>query len=107
VTGTGDVSDLAGKRAESAEHGGAEDVVRCDSKPANIARRPASGGVKLKDFDVARIGDASRRRAAAVTAATPHLPRGQLAGEKVDAGSKPSVTISHETTGGLRLRGAP
>ena len=62
-------------------------VVHRDIKPANVMIDPASDTVKVTDFGIARITDASRTRTGMVLGTPSFMSPEQLAGRRVDGRS--------------------
>ncbi|MDP2263200.1 MAG: serine/threonine-protein kinase [Hydrogenophaga sp.] len=85
-----------------------QQVVHRDIKPANIMYDPASGAVKVTDFGIARITDASRTKTGMVLGTPSFMSPEQLAGQHVDGRSdlySLGVMLFQLLTGSLPLRG--
>ncbi|WP_372657124.1 CHASE2 domain-containing serine/threonine-protein kinase [Hydrogenophaga sp.] len=83
-------------------------VVHRDIKPANIMYEPASDTVKVTDFGIARITDASRTKTGMVLGTPSFMSPEQLAGQHVDGRSdlySLGVMLFQLLTGVLPLRG--
>jgi serine/threonine-protein kinase len=73
--------------AEALAHAHAHGIVHRDIKPANVMVDLERGMVKLADFGIARIADASRTRTGMVLGTPSFMAPEQLAGGQVDARS--------------------
>lgn len=73
--------------AEALNYAHGLNVVHRDIKPANIMFDPASGTVKVTDFGIARVTDASRTRTGMVLGTPSFMSPEQIAGKKVDGRS--------------------
>lgn len=62
-------------------------VVHRDIKPANIMYEPGTRQIKITDFGIARITDASKTRTGVVLGTPSYMSPEQLAGRKVDGRS--------------------
>ena len=83
-------------------------VVHRDIKPANIMYDPTSETVKVTDFGIARITDASRTKTGMVLGTPSFMSPEQLAGQKIEGSSdlySLGVTLFQLLTGTLPLRG--
>jgi eukaryotic-like serine/threonine-protein kinase len=83
-------------------------VVHRDIKPANIMYDPANDSVKVTDFGIARITDASRTKTGMVLGTPSFMSPEHLAGQKVTGSSdlySLGVTLFQLLTGVLPLRG--
>lgn len=69
------------------DHAHGRQVVHRDIKPANILYDPQTGRVKLTDFGVARLTDASRTLTGMVLGTPAFMSPEQLAGEHIDGRS--------------------
>ncbi len=81
------VIDIVVKSAEALDYAHAENVVHRDIKPANIMYEPDQGNVKLTDFGIARITDASKTKTGMVLGTPSYMSPEQLQGKKVDGRS--------------------
>ncbi|MDZ4188464.1 MAG: serine/threonine-protein kinase [Hydrogenophaga sp.] len=73
--------------AEALQYAHGLNVVHRDIKPANIMYDPATGAVKVTDFGIARVTDASRTRTGMVLGTPSFMSPEQIAGKKVDGRS--------------------
>src|SRR5690606_20836805 len=73
--------------AEALAYAHAQNVVHRDIKPANIMYEAESDSVKVTDFGIARITDASRTRTGMVLGTPSYMSPEQLAGQKIDGRS--------------------
>jgi serine/threonine-protein kinase len=81
------VLSIAARVAEALAYAHRSNVVHRDIKPANIMYEPESDEVKVTDFGIARITDASRTRAGVVLGTPTFMSPEQLAGQKVEGRS--------------------
>ena len=99
---------VIGARVASAlDYAHAQHVVHRDVKPANIMWDPATDTVKVMDFGVARITDASKTRTGIVLGTPSFMSPEQLCGAKVDGRTDLyalGVTLFQLLTGALPLR---
>jgi serine/threonine-protein kinase len=73
--------------AEALAYAHRHQVVHRDVKPANIMWEPGTERVKVTDFGIARITDASRTRTGMVLGTPAYMSPEQLAGRRVDGRS--------------------
>ena len=102
------VLSIAARVADALDYAHAHQVVHRDIKPANIMFDPATDAVKVTDFGIARITDASKTRTGLVLGTPSFMSPEQLAGKKVDGRSdlySLGVTLFQLLTGSLPLRG--
>lgn len=79
--------EIAIQVAEALDYAHGQNVVHRDIKPANIMYEPEAGTVKVTDFGVARITDASKTRTGMVLGTPSYMSPEQLSGKKVDGRS--------------------
>lgn len=84
---TDKVVDILIKVAQALNYAHGLNVVHRDIKPANIMYDPATEGVKVTDFGIARVTDASRTRTGMVLGTPSFMSPEQIAGKKVDGRS--------------------
>ncbi len=78
------VLHIAARVALALGHAHSQGVVHRDIKPANVMVDPASGAVKVTDFGIARVTDASRTRTGIVLGTPSYMAPEQLAGDAVN-----------------------
>ncbi|MGB0713205.1 MAG: CHASE2 domain-containing serine/threonine-protein kinase, partial [Gammaproteobacteria bacterium] len=81
------VLELVAKTADALDYAHGHNVIHRDIKPANIMYGPAEADVKITDFGIARISDASRTKTGMVLGTPSYMSPEQLAGKKVDGRS--------------------
>ena len=81
------VIDIVIKAADALDYAHAQNVVHRDIKPANIMYEVENGNVKLTDFGIARITDASKTKTGMVLGTPSYMSPEQIAGKKVDGRS--------------------
>lgn len=94
--------------AQALHYAHQQNVVHRDIKPANIMYDPETGAVKVTDFGIARITDASRTRTGMVLGTPSFMSPEQLAGQHIDGRSdlySLGVTLFQLLTGVLPLKG--
>ncbi len=79
--------EIAARVAEALAHAHSQGVVHRDIKPANVMIDPDAGLVKVMDFGVARITDASTTRTGLVLGTPSYMSPEQIAGRTVDGRS--------------------
>ena len=102
------VLSIGARVAEALDYAHAHNVVHRDIKPANIMFDSATDAVKVTDFGIARITDASKTRTGLVLGTPSFMSPEQLAGKKVDGRSdlySLGATLFQLLTGSLPLRG--
>jgi serine/threonine-protein kinase len=73
--------------AEALAYAHKQNVVHRDIKPSNIMYEPESDSIKITDFGIARITDASKTKTGTVLGTPSYMSPEQLAGKKVDGRS--------------------
>lgn len=81
------VVQIVFKAALALHYAHEHNVVHRDIKPANIMYDPESGSLKITDFGIARITDASRTKTGTVLGTPTYMSPEQVAGKKVDGRS--------------------
>ncbi|MBY0466818.1 MAG: CHASE2 domain-containing protein [Burkholderiales bacterium] len=81
------VISIAVRVAEALDYAHGLNVVHRDIKPANIMYEPEADVVKVTDFGIARVTDASRTRTGMVLGTPSFMSPEQIAGKKVDGRS--------------------
>jgi serine/threonine protein kinase len=79
--------DIAARVADALAQAHSQGVVHRDIKPANVMIDPDAGLVKVMDFGVARITDASTTRTGLVLGTPSYMSPEQMAGRPVDGRS--------------------
>ncbi len=96
--------DIAARVADALAFAHSQGVVHRDIKPANVMIDTDAGLVKVMDFGVARITDASRTRTGLVLGTPSYMSPEQMAGRSVDGRSdlySLGVMLFQLLTGGL------
>jgi len=78
---------IVARVAEALAYAHSQGVVHRDIKPANVMIDPATDAVKVTDFGIARITDASRTRTGMVLGTPSFMSPEQMAGRRVDGRS--------------------
>ena len=102
------VLSIAVRVARALDYAHRQHVVHRDIKPANIMYDPVADTVKVTDFGIARITDASRTKTGMVLGTPSFMSPEQLAGQHIDGRSdlySLGVTVFQLLTGQLPLRG--
>ena len=81
------VISIVARVADALDYAHAHNVVHRDIKPANIMYEPQTDEVKVTDFGIARITDASRTKTGMVLGTPSFMSPEQLAGKKIDGRS--------------------
>jgi serine/threonine-protein kinase len=81
------VLSIAARVAEALAYAHQQGVVHRDIKPANVMIDLESGSVKVTDFGIARIADASRTRTGMVLGTPSFMSPEQMSGRRVDGRS--------------------
>lgn len=79
--------EIASKAAGALHYAHSQNVVHRDIKPANIMFDPDSNQIKITDFGIARITDASKTKTGMVLGTPSYMSPEQLSGKKVDGRS--------------------
>jgi eukaryotic-like serine/threonine-protein kinase len=79
--------EIAAHIAEALAYAHRQGVVHRDVKPANVMFDPASGGVRLTDFGLARAADAQATRSGMLLGSPAYMAPELLAGARADAAS--------------------
>lgn len=79
--------EIAARIAEALAYAHSQNVVHRDIKPANIMYEAATDTLKVTDFGIARITDASRTKTGMVLGTPSYMSPEQLAGKKIDGRS--------------------
>jgi len=102
------VFDIIVQVAEALDYAHNNNVVHRDIKPANIIYDEATGTVKVTDFGVAHLTDASRTRTGTILGSPSYMSPEQLAGKRVDGRSdlfSLGITLYQLLTGELPFIG--
>lgn len=81
------VLEMIGKAAEALDYAHQQEVVHRDIKPANIMYDEGSGAIKITDFGIARVSNASRTKTGMVVGTPNYMSPEQVKGKKVDGRS--------------------
>ncbi|MDP2228043.1 MAG: serine/threonine-protein kinase [Moraxellaceae bacterium] len=81
------VVNIVFKSALALHYAHQHNVVHRDIKPANIMYEPESVAIKITDFGIARITDASKTKTGTVLGTPTYMSPEQVAGKKVDGRS--------------------
>jgi CHASE2 domain-containing sensor protein/tRNA A-37 threonylcarbamoyl transferase component Bud32 len=73
--------------AEALAYAHKQNIVHRDIKPSNIMYEPESDSIKITDFGIARITDASKTKTGTVLGTPSYMSPEQLAGQKIDGRS--------------------
>lgn len=104
----GTVMDIVARVADALDYAHRQNVVHRDIKPGNIMYDPATDAVKVADFGIARITDASKTRTGMVLGTPSYMSPEQLAGLKVSGSSdlfSLGVTLYQLASGRLPFEG--
>ncbi len=82
-----DVFFIVSKVAEAVNFGHNQGVIHRDIKPANVMYEPKNKSVKVTDFGVACLMDASKTKTGTILGTPSYMSPEQLAGKKVDGRS--------------------
>jgi serine/threonine-protein kinase len=81
------VASIIARVADALGYAHRQNVVHRDIKPANIMYEPQTDTVKVTDFGIARITDASKTKTGMVLGTPSYMSPEQLAGKKIDGRS--------------------
>jgi serine/threonine-protein kinase len=81
------VMDIVARVADALDYAHRQNVVHRDIKPGNIMYDPQTDAVKVADFGIARITDASKTRTGMVLGTPSYMSPEQLAGLKISGSS--------------------
>jgi serine/threonine-protein kinase len=81
------VVSIVARVADALSYAHRQNVVHRDVKPANVMYEPDSDTVKVTDFGIARITDASKTKTGMVLGTPSYMSPEQLAGKKIDGRS--------------------
>jgi CHASE2 domain-containing sensor protein len=104
----GTVLTIGTRVAQALDYAHRQNVVHRDIKPANIMFEPNADSVKVTDFGIARITDASRTKTGMVLGTPSFMSPEQLAGQRIDGRSdlySLGITLFQLLTGQLPFRG--
>jgi eukaryotic-like serine/threonine-protein kinase len=102
------VLQIAARVADALAFAHKHGVIHRDVKPANVMINPAIDQVKVTDFGIARVTDASKTRTGAVLGTPSYMSPEQLAGRRLDGRSdlySLGVMLFQLLTGQLPMRG--
>ena len=102
------VTSIVARVAQALAYAHKQNVVHRDIKPANIMYEPQSDTVKVTDFGIARITDASKTKTGLVLGTPSFMSPEQIAGKRVDGRSdlySLGVMLFQMLTGVLPFRG--
>jgi len=102
------VLHIAARVADALAYAHKHGVIHRDVKPANVMIDPAIDQVKVTDFGIARVTDASKTRTGAVLGTPSYMSPEQLAGRRLDGRSdlySLGVMLFQLLTGQLPMRG--
>ncbi|MEJ7930338.1 serine/threonine-protein kinase [Ramlibacter sp. AN1015] len=102
------VVSIGARVAEALAYAHEQGVIHRDIKPANIMYEPAADLVKVTDFGIARVTDASRTRTGTILGTPSYMSPEQLAGRRVDGRTdlySLAVMLFQLLTGTLPFRG--
>ncbi|MGB2832498.1 MAG: serine/threonine-protein kinase [Methylotenera sp.] len=81
------VVEIVCKLAEALDYAHALNVVHRDVKPANVMYEAETGQVKMTDFGIARLTDASKTKTGIILGTPSYMSPEQLSGSKIDGRS--------------------
>lgn len=104
----GQVLQIGIQVAQALDYAHRHQVVHRDIKPGNIMFDPQTASVKVTDFGIARVTDASRTKTGTILGTPSFMSPEQLAGRRLDGRSdlySLGVTLYQLLTGALPFRG--
>jgi len=102
-----EVTALCARVADALAYAHQQGVVHRDIKPANVMYNSSTGEIKITDFGIARITDASRTKTGVVLGTPSYMAPEQLSGKNVTGRSdiySLGVTLYQLLTGALPFR---
>jgi eukaryotic-like serine/threonine-protein kinase len=102
------VLSIVARVAQALAYAHRQNVVHRDIKPANIMYEPGSDAVKVTDFGIARITDASKTKTGMVLGTPSYMSPEQIAGRRIDGRCdlySLGVTLFQMLAGVLPFRG--
>jgi len=81
------VMDIVARVADALDYAHQQNVVHRDIKPANIMYDPVTDTLKVTDFGLARITDASKTKTGVIFGTPSYMSPEQLAGKKIEGHS--------------------
>ncbi|HET7588483.1 MAG TPA: protein kinase [Gammaproteobacteria bacterium] len=106
----GEIMKIGSRVADALDYAHTNQVVHRDIKPGNIVYETESGRVKVTDFGVAFLGDATATRSALVLGSPSYMSPEQVQGKPLDGRTdifSLGVTLFQLATGQLPFNGQP